>query len=66
MAHLCSMDHCCAQAQGLLRPAFDTYVLALSLNPSNPVALTQCGVLYKEEGHLLEAVEVSERVSGSE
>lgn len=48
----------CLQMQGLSRQAFDSFSDALSLDPQNACALTHCGILYKEEGHLLQAAEV--------
>ena len=49
----------CFQAQRQPRLAFDCFAEALGLNPKNPKALTQFGVLCKEEGHLNDAMEVS-------
>ena len=51
----------CFQAQRLARLAYDSYAIALNLDPKNAKALTQLGLLYKEEGHLLEAAEVNHR-----
>ena len=49
----------CFQAQRQPRLAFDCFAEALGLNPKNSKALTQFGVLCKEEGHLNDATEVS-------
>ena len=48
----------CLQSQGLSRQAFESFADALRLDAQNACALTHCGILYKEEGHLLEAAEV--------
>eukprot|EP00271_Cylindrocystis_brebissonii_P002015 TRINITY_DN1235_c5_g1_i1.p1 TRINITY_DN1235_c5_g1~~TRINITY_DN1235_c5_g1_i1.p1 ORF type:complete len:1248 (+),score=300.78 TRINITY_DN1235_c5_g1_i1:179-3922(+) len=47
----------CFQAQGLQHAAFESFAMALTLNPKHPRALSLCGVLYKEEGRLREAAE---------
>lgn len=48
----------CLQMQSLSRQAFESFTEALKLDPQNACALTHCGILYKDEGHLLEAAEV--------
>ncbi|KAI5075497.1 hypothetical protein GOP47_0009573 [Adiantum capillus-veneris] len=48
----------CLQMQGFSRQAFESFSGALTLDPKNACALTHCGILYREEGHLLEAAEV--------
>lgn len=48
----------CLQMQSLSRQAFESFTEALRLDPQNTCALTHCGILYKDEGHLLEASEV--------
>ncbi|KAG6549294.1 hypothetical protein Mapa_009280 [Marchantia paleacea] len=47
----------CLQMQSHSRQAFDSFADALRLDQQNACALTHCGILYKEEGHLLEAAE---------
>ncbi|KAJ8635658.1 hypothetical protein MRB53_009925 [Persea americana] len=47
----------CLQMQSLSRQAFESFTEALRLDPQNTCALTHCGILYKDEGHLLEASE---------
>lgn len=49
----------CLQSQNRPRQAFECFANALRLDARNACALTYCGILYKEEGHLLEAAEVS-------
>ncbi|KAJ6425597.1 hypothetical protein OIU84_026216 [Salix udensis] len=39
------------------RLAFDSFAEAIKLDPQNACALTHCGILYKDEGCLLEAAE---------
>lgn len=48
----------CLQMQNMGRPAFDSFAEAIRLDPQNACALTHCGILYKEEGRLVEAAEV--------
>lgn len=48
----------CLQMQNLTRQAFESFMEAIRLDPQNACALTHCGVIYKDEGHLLEAAEV--------
>lgn len=47
----------CLQAQQLNRQAFESFMEAISLDSQNACALTHCGVLFKDEGRLLEAAE---------
>lgn len=48
----------CLQMQNMGKLAFDAFSEAVKLDPQNVCALTHCGVLYKEEGRLVEAAEV--------
>lgn len=48
----------CLQMQNMGRAAFDSFSEAIKLDPQNACALTHCGILYKEEGRLMEAAEV--------
>lgn len=48
----------CLQMQNMGRLAFDSFSEAIKLDPQNACALTHCGILYKEEGRLMEAAEV--------
>ncbi|KAJ1385766.1 Tetratricopeptide-like helical domain superfamily [Sesbania bispinosa] len=48
----------CLQMQNMGRLAFDSFTEAIRLDPQNACALTHCGILYKEEGRLMEAAEV--------
>ncbi|GAU39141.1 hypothetical protein TSUD_23200 [Trifolium subterraneum] len=48
----------CLQMQNMGRLAFDSFAEAIKLDPQNACALTHCGILYKEEGRLMEAAEV--------
>lgn len=48
----------CLQMQNMGRLAFESFTEAIRLDPHNPCALTHCGILYKEEGRLVEAAEV--------
>ncbi|XP_074581727.1 putative UDP-N-acetylglucosamine--peptide N-acetylglucosaminyltransferase SPINDLY [Curcuma longa] len=47
----------CLQMQNQLRQAFGCITEAIKLDPFNACALTHCGVIYKDEGHLSEAAE---------
>ncbi|XP_042510879.1 probable UDP-N-acetylglucosamine--peptide N-acetylglucosaminyltransferase SPINDLY [Macadamia integrifolia] len=47
----------CLQMQNMGRLAFESFTEAIRLDPQNACALTHCGILYKEEGHLMEAAE---------
>jgi protein O-GlcNAc transferase len=48
----------CLQMQGMMRQAFESFSEAARQDPLNACALTHCGVIYKDEGHLVEAAEV--------
>lgn len=47
----------CQQMQNMGRLAFDSFAEAVNLDPQNACAHTHCGILYKDEGHLVEAAE---------
>lgn len=47
----------CLQMQNMGRLAFDSFAEAIRLDAQNSCALTHCGILYKEEGRLVEAAE---------
>ncbi|XVF76159.1 hypothetical protein PTKIN_Ptkin13bG0243800 [Pterospermum kingtungense] len=47
----------CLQMQNMGRPALESFTEAIRLDPQNACALTHCGILYKDEGHLLDAAE---------
>ncbi|KAM7464304.1 hypothetical protein LguiA_032425 [Lonicera macranthoides] len=47
----------CLQMQNMGRLAFESFVEAIRLDPQNACALTHCGILYKDEGRLVEAAE---------
>jgi tetratricopeptide (TPR) repeat protein len=48
----------CLQAQSMLRQALECFTEAVKVEPNNACALTHCGMIYKDEGHLVEAAEV--------
>lgn len=48
----------CLQMQNLGRLAYETFAEAVRLQPQNACALTHSGILYKDEGRLVEAAEV--------
>lgn len=48
----------CLQMQNMGRLAFDSFAEAIRLDQQNACALTHCGILYKDEGRLMEAAEV--------
>lgn len=48
----------CLQAQSLPREAIECFTEAVKIEPENACALTHCGMIYKDEGHLVEAAEV--------
>lgn len=48
----------CLQMQNLGRLAYESFAEAVRLEPQNACALTHCGILYKDEGRLVEAAEV--------
>ncbi|PIA28180.1 hypothetical protein AQUCO_07200077v1 [Aquilegia coerulea] len=47
----------CLQMQNMGRVAFESFAEAIKLDPENACALTHCGILYKDEGRLLDAAE---------
>ncbi|KAI3987338.1 hypothetical protein MKX01_003088 [Papaver californicum] len=47
----------CLQMQNASSRAFESFAEVIKLEPENAVALTHCGILYKDEGHLMEAAE---------
>jgi tetratricopeptide (TPR) repeat protein len=48
----------CLQAQSLLKQALECFTEAVKVDPGNACALTHCGMIYKDEGNLVEAAEV--------
>lgn len=48
----------CLQTQNMTSLAFKSFAEAIKLDPQNACALTHCGILYKDENHLMEAAEV--------
>lgn len=52
----------CLQMQNLGRLAYESFAEAVRLEPENACALTHCGILYKDEGRLVEAAEVFLRI----
>lgn len=48
----------CLQMQNMGRLAFDSFSEAVKLDPQNACAHTHCGILYKDEGRLVDAAEV--------
>jgi len=48
----------CLQMQNKGRLAFESFFEAIKLDPQNARALTHCGILYKDDGRLVEAAEV--------
>lgn len=49
----------CLQMQGMMMQAFESFSEAVRRDPLNACALTHCGVIYKDDGHLVEAAEVT-------
>lgn len=47
----------CLQMQNMPKVAFESFSEAIRLDPQNACALTYCGILYKDEGCLVEAAE---------
>ncbi|CAI0462572.1 unnamed protein product [Linum tenue] len=47
----------CLQMQNMGRLAFDSFAEAVRIEPHNACALTHCGILYKDEGRLVDAAE---------
>lgn len=56
----------CLQMQNLRRPAFESFNEAIQLDPQNACALTHCGILYKDEGQLLDAAESYQKALGAD
>lgn len=48
----------CHQMQNMRKLAFESFNEAIRLDPQNACALTHCGILYKDEGRLIDAAEV--------
>ncbi|GKB70704.1 probable UDP-N-acetylglucosamine--peptide N-acetylglucosaminyltransferase SPINDLY isoform X1, partial [Tanacetum coccineum] len=44
--------------QNMGRQAFESFSEAVKLDPQNACALTHCGILYKDEGRLVESAEI--------
>lgn len=53
----------CLQMQNRGRLAFESFAEAIRLDQQNACALTHCGMLYKDEGHLVEAADVCPKLS---
>ncbi|PWZ58823.1 putative UDP-N-acetylglucosamine--peptide N-acetylglucosaminyltransferase SPINDLY [Zea mays] len=51
----------CLQAQNLPRQAIECFTEAVKIEPGNASALTHCGMIYKDEGHLVEAAEAYQK-----
>ncbi|KAL7096559.1 hypothetical protein ACP275_10G086600 [Erythranthe tilingii] len=51
----------CLQMQNLGRLAYESFAEAVRLDPQNACALTHCGILYKDEGRLVEAAEMYQK-----
>ncbi|GER29047.1 tetratricopeptide repeat protein [Striga asiatica] len=51
----------CLQMQNLGRVAYESFAEAVRLDPQNACALTHCGILYKDEGRLVEAAEMYQK-----
>ncbi|KAL2900145.1 putative UDP-N-acetylglucosamine--peptide N-acetylglucosaminyltransferase SPINDLY, partial [Bienertia sinuspersici] len=47
----------CLQMQNLRTLAFESFSEAIKLDPQNACALTHCGILYKDDGRLVDAAE---------
>ncbi|KAL8191684.1 hypothetical protein R6Q57_028415 [Mikania cordata] len=47
----------CLQMQNMGKQSFECFSEAVKLDPQNACALTHCGILYKDEGRLVEAAE---------
>ncbi|XP_047307864.1 probable UDP-N-acetylglucosamine--peptide N-acetylglucosaminyltransferase SPINDLY [Impatiens glandulifera] len=47
----------CLQMQNMGRLSFESFTQATKLDPQNACALTYCGILFKDEGRLMEAAE---------
>ncbi|CAM8888721.1 unnamed protein product [Rhodiola kirilowii] len=51
----------CLQMQTMGKVAFESFAEAIRLDPQNACALTHCGILYKDEGRLVEAADSYQR-----
>ncbi|XP_062195647.1 probable UDP-N-acetylglucosamine--peptide N-acetylglucosaminyltransferase SPINDLY [Phragmites australis] len=51
----------CLQALSLPRQAIECFTEAVKIEPQNACALTHCGMIYKDEGHLVEAAEAYQK-----
>ncbi|PIN16656.1 protein O-GlcNAc transferase [Handroanthus impetiginosus] len=51
----------CLQMQNMGRRAYESFAEAVRLEPQNACALTHCGILYKDEGRLVEAAEMYQK-----
>ncbi|GFP97221.1 probable UDP-n-acetylglucosamine--peptide n-acetylglucosaminyltransferase spindly [Phtheirospermum japonicum] len=51
----------CLQMQNMGRLAYESFAEAVRLEPQNACALTHCGILYKDEGRLVEAAEMYQK-----
>ncbi|XP_066331172.1 probable UDP-N-acetylglucosamine--peptide N-acetylglucosaminyltransferase SPINDLY [Miscanthus floridulus] len=51
----------CLQAQNLPRQAIECFTEVVKIEPGNACALTHCGMVYKDEGHLVEAAEAYQK-----
>ncbi|CAL5346327.1 unnamed protein product [Camellia sinensis] len=47
----------CLHMQNMGRLAYESFAEAIKLEPQNVCALTHCGIVYKDEGQLIEAAE---------
>ncbi|VAI43453.1 unnamed protein product [Triticum turgidum subsp. durum] len=56
----------CLQAQSLPRQALDCFTEAVKVDPKNACALTHCGMIYKDEGHLVEAAEAYQKARSAD
>ncbi|CAK9140186.1 unnamed protein product [Ilex paraguariensis] len=56
----------CLQMQNMGRLAFESFAEAIKLDPQNACALTHCGILYKDEGRLVEAAESYQKALGAD
>ncbi|XVE61445.1 hypothetical protein DITRI_Ditri06bG0040600 [Diplodiscus trichospermus] len=56
----------CLQMQNMGRPAFESFAEAIKLDPQNACAHTHCGILYKDEGRLVDAAESYQKALGAD
>lgn len=56
----------CLQAQSLPRQAIECFTEAVKIEPENACALTHCGMIYKDEGHLVEAAEAYRKAQAAD